>query len=1286
LSNGSDRPTGALSRLLRGGLTEFVRPEIPIGGAVGRQPHVLAPRPVDLLRADDLLLLRCSFENLAWGGAGPDGVPVLVRSNKNKAAYLIVRFPPQHIIERAFFETAAGIEVKEPDPDKPPKTSELPPEPPPVFASIAASSFLVFRVVDQQISYSVEGLLRAMSTLELAVAPNALLPQTPLLQPWRELITAGKIDPGVLLGAAGGATGGAARRRPSSTATIDTTSEVLAFARLSRTALSLERRFGTEAAIRAVAATRIGGRLGAERVVGVGGRRLLPKPLPAAPTETQTAIELPWRLVVSPNVKGAWAHSPTAVEHDGRFELWHTRMGTRGEAAADGTPTVVEIPTTERTIRAIWARDFTEIPFPFKPNPGAGDLPKANGDDDRPRVRTSLNSRDRMMLVHETSNFQLKRGSADWVPPAVPVDRLMLSTMGGWLESRVAIPSLPDGVLSIEEWKHYAAMARDHEVKVVYAGFLLPFGHRASLVKVTERKIAAGSNPPIAYLYQRIFIIVREPEKQFDSMAVLPKMLPTDPDIRADLAMPLKSVHILTRVTPDLDLPKKLPGDNDELTLFVPYVGGAAFPFKILAVDRENNQVEYRGPLAWMDRSRTVVASLANALKGYNLLTEDRRMPLNGQRLAFADSDKPDDTTLATDALTFDARILPSPLPPQDDARFVPTLYRADVVVPAMSALAGAASVVGFEYPAAYAERGFTSNTAQVFFKTKTGTSNLEFAGQSDRSGGFVTPSLAVSGLSRLTGPIGGKVEDAIGSAGSKGQFNPAQFFAGVNAKLFGVVKLTDLLKAIDFDPSKVPTFVAQTLDVAASLADNARRLQQGVQQVEATVGTAATDLKSALTTFLNDFNAVMSAPDSPPPTLNNDLTTLATRAKAFADAVEGLATLERAEREQLAAIARRIEGQLADAAKVIGLLKQLAKGDLLPEVVSARLDWSSDIPRWPAGSAASAILSPVNASGAAIDAAKLKLAVEVQAPTSPGAEPTALVSCSISALDLRLIPPALFIILHFEKFEFSIVPGKKPDVNVLFKDPDGIEFAGPLSFVNTLKDIIPFDGFSDPPYLDVTAEGIEAGFTLAIPNLSVGIFSLENIALGAHVSVPFLDESLEFGFNFCTREDPFRLSVMLFAGGGFVGITITPDGVRVLEAALEFGAAISVNFGVASGGLSAMAGIYFKIEIVSGNDECTLTGYFRLRGEVDVLGLISASIELYLSLSYETATGSAVGRATLTIEVEVLFFSASVKIACEKKFAGAGADPTFVQQMGLRPGALPGEKRPWDVYARAFA
>ena len=193
-------------------------------------------------------------------------------------------------------------------------------------------------------------------------------------------------------------------------------------------------------------------------------------------------------------------------------------------------------------------------------------------------------------------------------------------------------------------------------------------------------------------------------------------------------------------------------------------------------------------------------------------------------------------------------------------------------------------------------------------------------------------------------------------------------------------------------------------------------------------------------------------------------------------------------------------------------------------------------------------------------------------------------------------------------------------------------------------------------------------------------MFALTNISLGAHFKVPFIDESIETQFNFCTRENPFRLSVALFAGGGFFGITITPEQVRVLEASFEFGAADR-----GQPRRRERRRVDHGRHLLPPRDQrrrardATLTGYFRLRGEVDVLGLISASIELYLEFTYETATGKAVGRATLTIEVEIFFFSFCVSISCEKKFAGSAGDPSFVDVMGLprspRPVPAPVER-----------
>jgi hypothetical protein len=446
-------------------------------------------------------------------------------------------------------------------------------------------------------------------------------------------------------------------------------------------------------------------------------------------------------------------------------------------------------------------------------------------------------------------------------------------------------------------------------------------------------------------------------------------------------------------------------------------------------------------------------------------------------------------------------------------------------------------------------------------------------------------------------------------------------------------------------------------------------------------LGAGADALRAALQLALDDWAELTNHPENPPGGLGADLADIVPHLAAFRSELES-STLLLSERQKLIAIVQRVEDQLAGGATdARDAAIAFAQGLRLPEVVSARLDWSSDLKPWPA-KGDDAIFKPLGPG----DVGKIALAVEIQAPTKPGQDPSVLVSCSISPFDLVLIAPARFLTLHFQTVEFSMVPGKKPDVNVALRQQDGIEFDGPLRFVNTLRSLIPFDGFSDPPSLQVTAEGIRSGFDLGLPDLAVGVFALTNISLGARLDVPFVDESIETAFNFSTRENPFRLQVALFAGGGFFGVTITPKELRVVEAALEFGAAISVNLGVASGGVSVMAGVYFRLEQDQGKSSVELTGYFRMRGEVDVLGLVSACIEVYLAFTYETATNSAVGRATITIEVEVCFFSFSVSVSCEKKFAGSSAHLRFTDLMGLAPGAPAGSVRPWNTYCHAFA
>ncbi|NLV30342.1 MAG: hypothetical protein GXY47_04225 [Acidobacteria bacterium] len=114
------------------------------------------------------------------------------------------------------------------------------------------------------------------------------------------------------------------------------------------------------------------------------------------------------------------------------------------------------------------------------------------------------------------------------------------------------------------------------------------------------------------------------------------------------------------------------------------------------------------------------------------------------------------------------------------------------------------------------------------------------------------------------------------------------------------------------------------------------------------------------------------------------------------------------------------------------------------------------------------------------------------------------------------------------------------------------------------------------------------------------------------------------------------------------------------------------MNLGVASGGVSLMAGIYFKYE----EGDVTISGYVRCRGCLRVLGLISISAEFYLGLTYEEASNRVWGEASLTVKVKVLFFSTKVTLRVERSFRHS-PPPLFADIM---------DEGHWLDYCEAFA
>lgn len=139
-------------------------------------------------------------------------------------------------------------------------------------------------------------------------------------------------------------------------------------------------------------------------------------------------------------------------------------------------------------------------------------------------------------------------------PRPLEVTELSLSALGGSLRHATSFEPPVSArhisgrdmydALSIERWQQWTVLGRDVFSEVVYKGFLFPLGHRAALVKVTQRTFMRDRVTKLirAYLRQHMFIRVSKPEKQY----------PATLQPNGSRRFPAGRVRILTEATPDI--------------------------------------------------------------------------------------------------------------------------------------------------------------------------------------------------------------------------------------------------------------------------------------------------------------------------------------------------------------------------------------------------------------------------------------------------------------------------------------------------------------------------------------------------------------------------------------------------------------------------------------------------------------------------------------------------------------------------------------------------------------
>jgi hypothetical protein len=887
-----------------------------------------------------------------------------------------------------------------------------------------------------------------------------------------------------------------------------------------------------------------------------------PPPPITEPAALETSLELPYRLIISPNlmpggILPGWVHADEPVLHAGRAELWHTRLGRRhaGQPVTSEASEAAPVP-----LRAVWSPDFV----------ADGPLPTS----DSVPFLEAMSARDRDQIVILSSGFSGytltdPTGAAQpYVPVPVEAGRLFLSALGGWLTSRGAWPhpvsytytlpiiTAPAGsgpsheaavgttavaALDLSEWDHVATQARDHLVRIVSEGFLFPFGHRAAQIQVTERKVLAphgqSGNPsdsPVAYLRQRIYIVVREQEKSYQGA----------PYTHQGREMPLSPlVRITTRVTPSIDEPPA------GATSYWVNVAGQPFQFHVTARDLAGQDVNFLAPLIFVSISETSLDAIPGVYAADNTR---RRCAARGQHLAYADPSA-GDTVLKTNALYFNAQVTQQQ-PPFPVAPFIPLLDRAEVTVPSLAALTGRQDAVLIKLYEQYLQTALDPN-AGVFAEIDGPPQPVGFS--ADKAGGFAQPNIELTALSARKGLVAGDPGDA-----AEGAIDPSAYFGPPDAKLFGTVPLGDLIP-ID------------QLTKRASAAQNAPEIR-----IKATPNRRhPTKLVTTISwkPELQDFHGKSVTPQVPADVLFNS------------DGQKSAFTLD--------------------------------------VVITNNLD---------------------------------------------GSPPSSVATGKLTNFTLRLVD---IVDLKVASITFVSRNGAKSTVTMDLAASHAISFIGPLEFVQAIASILPSGLFgARGPSIQATKTALKVSYTLGLPPITCGVFSLQHISILAGVDLPYLDGKPAVEFGFAARSRPFLLTVEIFGGGGFVHLIVDADGVQMVEGALEFGGNYAFDVGVASGGVHAMAGIYFQLKGQSSD----LTGFIDIGGEVSVLGIISISLDLNLSLSWQSSPKGNIieGRATLTVSVHILFFSASVTLSVERSFAAGGHDPGVGQL--LTP-------QQWRDYAQAF-
>jgi hypothetical protein len=335
-----------------------------------------------------------------------------------------------------------------------------------------------------------------------------------------------------------------------------------------------------------------------------------------------------------------------------------------------------------------------------------------------------------------------------------------------------------------------------------------------------------------------------------------------------------------------------------------------------------------------------------------------------------------------------------------------------------------------------------------------------------------------------------------------------------------------------------------------------------------------------------------------------------------------------------------------------------------------------------------------------------LKSVLEIDANISAQAIPAAPSSvsfdysttASITDFSLQLLPGLPFITVQFESFIFTSSKGSGTHSTCKLDSTNPVILGDALGFVAGLESAFgPLAGDGGTgPILQLSGTGIGVGYDFGIPDIEAGGFQIVGLDFSALLMLSFMGDPLKLKFYMARPERHFLMSAGIYGGGGFLGLELTPKGVDDVSGCMEFGATAGLSILFATGEVHIFGGIYFDF----GDNRCVLTGFVRAGGSLNVIDILTISVEFYIGLTYENDGGQSYvyGTCTITVTVSVLFFSTDVPLTMQWKWEshnGNSSETNSARLAGNSLAALPAppvvnprrwKEDFWKRYTAAFA